>query len=127
MQSVAGPDDSSQSPRPWRFRTIGLPAMLVMLPCFATAQQKTRGLDATLASDGLPLVPERTIRFRVTEGTWMSLDVSPDGGTIVFDLLGHLYTLPIRGGTARQLTSGTAINRQPRFSPDGRQLVFVSD
>ncbi|MFL5496405.1 MAG: hypothetical protein ACJ8DC_18620, partial [Gemmatimonadales bacterium] len=57
----------------------------------------------------------------------MSLDVSPDGRTIVFDLLGNLYTLPIRGGTARQLTSGTAINRQPRFSPDGCQLVFVSD
>jgi imidazolonepropionase-like amidohydrolase/Tol biopolymer transport system component len=57
----------------------------------------------------------------------MSLDVAPDGRTIVFDLLGDLYTLPITGGVATRLTEGTALNRQPRYSRDGRQLVFVSD
>lgn len=57
----------------------------------------------------------------------MSVDVSPDGQTIVFDLLGDLYTLPSTGGRATRLTSGTAFNQQPRYSPDGQHLVFVSD
>jgi imidazolonepropionase-like amidohydrolase/WD40 repeat protein len=57
----------------------------------------------------------------------MSLDLSPDGRTIVFDLLGDLYTMPILGGAAKRITSGMALNRQPRFSPDGRQIVFISD
>jgi imidazolonepropionase-like amidohydrolase/Tol biopolymer transport system component len=77
--------------------------------------------------EGLSLKSSRTVRFRVTEGTWMSVDVAPDGRTITFDLLGDLYTIPVTGGTARRLTSGTALSRQPRYSPDGRQLVFVSD
>lgn len=75
----------------------------------------------------LPLRSERTVEFTTTEGTWMSLDVSPDGGTIVFDLLGDLYTLPIAGGRATRLTRGSAYDAQPRYSPDGREIVFVSD
>ena len=69
------------------------------------------------------------LEFDVTldEGTWLSLDVSPDGQTIVFDLLGDLYTLPITGGTATRITSGPAFDKQPRFSPDGTRIVFVSD
>lgn len=85
------------------------------------------GISPVWESVGLPLAPGRTARFQVNEATWMSLDVSPDGRTIVFDLLGHLYLLPIGGGLARQITQGMALNRQPRFSPDGRQLAFVSD
>jgi Tol biopolymer transport system component len=57
----------------------------------------------------------------------MSLDVSPDGKTIVFDLVGHLYTIPLEGGVAKRLTSGLGFDSQPRFSPDGKQIVFVSD
>jgi Tol biopolymer transport system component len=75
----------------------------------------------------LPLKTARTHRFTTTTGTWLSLDVSPDGQTIVFDLLGDLYTLPIAGGTATRLTSGMAHDAMPRFSPDGRRVVFVSD
>ncbi|MEM7052687.1 MAG: amidohydrolase family protein [Acidobacteriota bacterium] len=63
----------------------------------------------------------------VDEGTWMSLDVSPDGREIVFDLLGDLYLLPISGGEARNLTSGLAWDMQPRFSPDGETIAFTSD
>ncbi len=76
---------------------------------------------------GLPLEPARWARFTTSEGTWMSLDVSPDGRTIVFDLLGDLYTIPIAGGTATKLTSGMPHDMQPRFSPDGRLIAFVSD
>lgn len=57
----------------------------------------------------------------------MSLDVAPDGNTLVFDLVGHLYTLPIQGGEAKQITSGLSYDSQPRFSPDGKHIVYVSD
>jgi Tol biopolymer transport system component/imidazolonepropionase-like amidohydrolase len=73
------------------------------------------------------LAAPKTIRFSTTEGTWINLDVSPDGRSIVFDLLGDLYLLPIEGGKAKRLTSGRAFDIQPRFSPDGRQVAFTSD
>lgn len=57
----------------------------------------------------------------------MSLDVSPDGTTIVFDLLGDLYTLPITGGRAHPITRGPSWDQQPRFSPDGTRIAFISD
>ena len=76
---------------------------------------------------GLPLKTARTHTFTTTKGTWISLDVAPDGQTIVFDLLGDLYSLPITGGKATRLSSGMAYDAQPRFSPDGKKIVFVSD
>jgi Tol biopolymer transport system component len=80
-----------------------------------------------VAVDSLPLVPTRRVHFKTSEGTWMSLDVSPDGRAIIFDLLGQLYALPLAGGKAKAITSGMAFNAQPRFSPDGRHIVFTSD
>ena len=61
------------------------------------------------------------------EGTWMSLDVSPDGFEVIFDLLGDLYAIPIAGGEARALTEGMAWDMQPRYSPDGKSIAFTSD
>ncbi|WP_321478262.1 amidohydrolase family protein [uncultured Paludibaculum sp.] len=76
---------------------------------------------------GLPLKPTRVVEFQTNEGTWMSVDAAPDGKSILFDLAGHLYTLPVSGGTAKAITSGLEFDSQPRFSPDGRQIVFVGD
>ena len=74
-----------------------------------------------------PPGPTREVAIDVSEGTWMHLDVSPDGGEIVFDLLGDLYTIPIAGGEATALTTGRAWDMQPRYSPDGSLIAFTSD
>ena len=76
---------------------------------------------------GLPLKPDRKIEFSTDEGTWLSLDVSPDGKTIVFELLGDIYTLPIEGGQAKLVDGGMAFDGQPKFSPDGKWIAFLSD
>ncbi|HEX7937886.1 MAG TPA: amidohydrolase, partial [Gemmatimonadaceae bacterium] len=82
---------------------------------------------AAPANNTLPLTPTRTLNLDTDEGTWISLDVSPDGKTIVFDLMGDLYTMPVTGGTATQLTKGLQYDAQPRYSPDGKSIVFTSD
>jgi Tol biopolymer transport system component/imidazolonepropionase-like amidohydrolase len=74
-----------------------------------------------------PHGPSHTVRFTTDEGTWLHLDVHPDGTRVVFSLLGDLYLLPLAGGPARRLTSGPAYDVQPRFSPDGRSIAFASD
>src|SRR5262245_17901796 len=66
-------------------------------------------------------------RIDTRTGTWMSLDVSPDGKRVVFDLLGDLYLIPIDGGEARALTNGAAWDEQQRWSPDGKRIAFTSD
>ena len=76
---------------------------------------------------GLPLKPDRKVEFTTDEGTWLSLDVSPDGKTIAFELLGDIYTLPIEGGEAKLIDGGMAFDSQPRFSPDGKWIAFLSD
>lgn len=69
----------------------------------------------------------KEIPLSTDEGTWMNLDVSPDGSKITFDLLGDIYIMPIQGGKATILREGLAFEIQPRFSPDGKQISFTSD
>src|ERR1700748_3217840 len=69
----------------------------------------------------------KKVTINTNEGTWMNLDISPDGKTIVFDILGDIYAIPITGGKATLLTGGKAWDVQPRFSPDGKQISYTSD
>ena len=108
-----------------RFLIAGASALLLALPIAPVAAQRA---DSARGGNGeLPLKPTRTATFTTTEGSWVSLDLSPDGNTIVFDLVGDLYTVPIAGGRATRITEGMAFDGQPRFSPDGKHVVYVSD
>ena len=96
-------------------------------PHAQTKAQNDKAAADAVKNKGLPLITERSLSFTTSEATWLSLDLSSDGKTIVFELLGDLYTLPIAGGQATRITSGQAYDMQPAFSPDGKKLVFISD
>lgn len=104
-----------------------LPSLAPLALASALAAQGTRPGPAEANGSGLPLTATRAAEFTTDRVTWMSLDVSPDGQRIVFDMLGDLYTIPITGGQATPLLTGLAFESQPRFSPDGRRIAFVSD
>ena len=100
-----------------------------LLTLFMTAAACTAYADDDEAAWDVNAIPgdAQSISIDTREGTWMSLDVSPDGQTIAFDLLGDIYTLPMEGGEATAINSGLAWAMQPRFSPDGSEIAFTSD
>jgi len=102
-------------------------AATLALPDPSLAQGADSAARGASRSAELPLRSARTVRFTTDEGTWMSIDVSPDGRTLVFDLVGDIYTLPVAGGKATRLTNGLPFDAQPRWSPDGKSIVFVTD
>jgi len=101
--------------------------MASQLAVFAQDGEKAKPDSTKKEKKDLPLEATRKIKLDTDEGTWMSLDVSPDGTTIVFDLLGDLYELAISGGQATRLTEGLAFDSHPKFSPDGKTILFESD
>ena len=84
-------------------------------------------LVSSVAAQTPTAPPTRPVAFTTTEGTWVSLDVTRDGRALVFELLGDIYRVPVDGGQAAPLITGRAFQSQPRLSPDGAQLVFISD
>ena len=97
-----------------------LASALALNPTPAHAQEAAWSVEAHTG-------PVRPLSFDATEGTWMSVDVSPDGQQVVFDLLGTIYEMPVVGGDAVALTTGRSWNLSPRYSPDGERIAFSSD
>jgi imidazolonepropionase-like amidohydrolase/Tol biopolymer transport system component len=98
-----------------------LPVIAVLFSLTSIAQEKKKW------DVNNPGGPFKEVSFTVKEGTWMNLDVSPDGKDIVFDLLGDIYTIPVTGGEAKVLRHNFAFEVQPRYSPDGKKILFTSD
>lgn len=108
-------------------RALAITLLLASAPPLGAQEKPADTTVKTAPNSELPILPTRSASFTTTEGTWISVDVSPDGKTLVFDLVGDLYTLPIAGGQATRITSGMGFDGQPRFAPDGKSIVFVSD
>jgi imidazolonepropionase-like amidohydrolase/Tol biopolymer transport system component len=104
------------------FWTIGL------TPIFAQ-KTTTDKKDSTVFSTfkGMPLKATRAIPLKTNEGTWTSLSISPDGKTLLFDLMGDIYSIPATGGLATPITKGIPFDSHPSFSPDGKRILFISD
>ncbi|MFL6863071.1 MAG: amidohydrolase family protein [Allosphingosinicella sp.] len=120
VQSTQAPENQAINPEQ---RVTGpLPPIAARAPAASTPAKPDKW-DVNAP----PGMQTRQIRIDTAEGSWMNVDVSPDGRTIAFDLLGDIYTMPIAGGTPRRIAEGLAYEQQPRFSPDGRRIAFVSD
>src|SRR6201992_64979 len=119
-----------------QFRLISRTLLLLILaltslslPARADDDQKPKDKPEEKWDTTLARGTTREIAFDTSEGTWMSVDISPDGKWVVFDLLAHIYRMPVTGGNAECLTqaSGVALNAHPRFSPDGKYIAFITD
>lgn len=113
------------------FALLMIAFLAAPIPAFAQDEKKEEPKAEEKKDDKkpeeLPLKPAGVVKFTTNEGTWMSLDVSPDGRTIVFDLLGDIYTMPVEGGTAKKIHGGMSFESQPKYSPDGQMIAFLSD
>ncbi|OFX01504.1 MAG: amidohydrolase [Alphaproteobacteria bacterium RIFCSPHIGHO2_12_FULL_63_12] len=106
-----------------RILLAGAAVAALVGPAFAEDAKDEKKWDVAAP----PGVETRKVQINVDEGTWMNVDVSPDGRTIAFDLLGDIYTMPIAGGAPTRIAEGLPFEMQPRFSPDGKKIAFTSD
>ncbi|WP_105102569.1 amidohydrolase family protein [Microbulbifer pacificus] len=115
--------------KPFKARTLarlfGSAGVALTLPLAAIAEEAKKEADKWDVNK--PPYEFKSIPLDTRETTWSNLDISPDGKSLIFDMLGDIYEMPIAGGEAKAITSELAWNTQPRFSPDGKSVVFVSD
>lgn len=94
-----------------------IPSLLLVFGGFAPALPQTAPARQSTSH----------VRVRTQEVTTPDVALSPDGSWLAFNLLGHIFRLPVEGGVAEQLTFGPHFDDDPAISPDGRSVAFVSD
>jgi len=100
-----------------KYRQLCL-AIWLGIASLSCAQNKT---TFDLAED------EKLIEFTTDRFTLPNLHVTPDGESIIFDVLGDIYIVPIEGGKAEVLLQDNHWKRAGKLSPDGKTLAYVSD
>jgi Tol biopolymer transport system component len=96
---------------------------VAVLSGIVTAAACAAALTAARVSQA-PASPGESVEITVREGTSMAIALSPDKRTLVIDLQGGLWSLPVAGGTAKRLTDEYNDARQPAWSPDGRRIAY---
>ena len=90
-------------------------------------------LSASLAAQKQPFDVQALLKIARIEEP----QLSPDGQTVAFtvqtlDLAQNtkpkqIYTVPVNGGSPRQITMLGTDNERPEWSPDSKQIAFISD
>jgi len=72
----------------------------------------------------LPVVLSIAAELDVNDVRELSVDVSRVDGRIAMNLDGNIWTMPESGGLARRHTDGITPATRPRWSPDGRRILY---
>ncbi len=126
-EELKEPEKKEQEPRPNEEERRRVEPRSDQRPATGAAPAEKKDEAVSTWDVSNPPLDFMSVPLDTREGTWMSVDVSPDGREVVFDLLGDIYTIPIAGGEAHALTAGVEWDMQPRFSPNGKWIAFTSD
>lgn len=118
-------------PHPYYFREMYLP-QLTTGPSAAAWSPDSRSLVYSMEGSLWRQELGSTIAKQLTAGPGYDYqpDWSSDQHWIVFARYDHdaidLWSLDTRNGQTKKMTSGGAVNVEPRFSPDGKKVAYVS-
>ena len=126
--------------------TVGLWSWLHWIPTSSTFTTTTTTTPADEWKDDIWPIREgtpwdiatdfprpRTLEYDVQEGTWLLLDVHPNTGDIIFDMVGDIYCISAAdassksGAIAHPVLNGAPYDADPHFSPEGDRIVYRSD